>query len=262
MPEVLTGTERSEIACPKDSPAGVAPPGPANAQRFAHRPGGCLQAHPAPFRALATGGARAFRHRPAGRNDPRSVARRLLPRLRHRTGHGVLRHLKRPAAPKCASRTPCSAAPSPPAAAFFRPAQKPVFDFRAHFCHSAPMETHAFGFRLRANAPEDQKRFPISQSLKISDASPACRFHKHVALPVLHHPFSGRRPGCPSRAVRGMVRSLRSQGVAAEIATTDMTAPAFVSTPLTAHSRTLRVFLWFSSPNQPRRGVNFFTAPR
>ena len=25
------------------------------------------------------------------------------------------------------------------------------------------METHAFGFRLRANAPEGQKRFPISQ---------------------------------------------------------------------------------------------------
>ena len=99
------------------------------------------------------GGARAFRHRPAGRNDPRSVARRPLPRLRHRTGRGVLRHLKRPAAPKCASCTPCSAAPSPPAAAF---------DFRAHFCHSAPMETHAFGFRLRANAPEGQKRFPIS----------------------------------------------------------------------------------------------------
>ena len=27
-----------------------------------------------------------------------------------------------------------------------------------------PMETHAFGFRLRANAPEGQKRFPISTS--------------------------------------------------------------------------------------------------
>jgi pimeloyl-ACP methyl ester carboxylesterase len=87
-----------------------------NAHRFAHRRGGCHRAHPAPSRALARGGARAFRHRPAGRNDPRSVARRPLPRLRHRTGHGVLRHLKRPAAPKCASRTPCSAAPSPPAA--------------------------------------------------------------------------------------------------------------------------------------------------
>jgi hypothetical protein len=78
-----------------------------------------------------------------------------LPRLRHRTGRGFLSQLKRPAAPECASRTPCSAAPSPPAAA--------VFDFRAHFCHSAPMETHAFGFRLLANAPEGQKRFPKVQ---------------------------------------------------------------------------------------------------
>ena len=51
---------------------------------------------------------------------------------------------------------PLFSGPSPPAA------KKPVFDFRAHFCHSAPMETHAFGFRLRANAPEGQKRFPIS----------------------------------------------------------------------------------------------------
>ena len=43
-----------------------------------------------------------------------------------------------------------------------QPSGGSVFDFRAHFCHSAPMETHAFGFRLRANAPEGQKRFPIS----------------------------------------------------------------------------------------------------
>ena len=40
--------------------------------------------------------------------------------------------------------------------------KKPVLDFRAQFYHSAPMETHAFGFSLRANAPEGQKRFPIS----------------------------------------------------------------------------------------------------
>ncbi|HET9522741.1 MAG TPA: hypothetical protein VFO90_00835 [Terrimicrobiaceae bacterium] len=26
------------------------------------------------------------------------------------------------------------------------------------------METYAFGFRLRANAPEGQKRFPISET--------------------------------------------------------------------------------------------------
>jgi hypothetical protein len=32
---------------------------------------------------------------------------------------------------------------------------------RAHFCHSAN-GTHAFGFTLRANAPEGQKGFPIS----------------------------------------------------------------------------------------------------
>ncbi len=49
---------------------------------------------------------RISQQRPAGRTDPRSVARRTLPRLRYRTGHGVLRHLKRPAAPEYASRTP------------------------------------------------------------------------------------------------------------------------------------------------------------
>jgi hypothetical protein len=36
-----------------------------------------------------------------------------------------------------------------------------VFDFRAHFCHSAPMETHAFGLRLPVNASDGQKRFPV-----------------------------------------------------------------------------------------------------
>jgi hypothetical protein len=30
------------------------------------------------------------------------------------------------------------------------------------------METHAFGFRLRANAPEGQKRFPISRPTRRS----------------------------------------------------------------------------------------------
>ena len=46
--------------------------------------------------------------------------------------------------------------------------RKPVFDFRAHFCHSAPMETHAFGFRLPAQRPEGQKRFPISRLLGVA----------------------------------------------------------------------------------------------
>jgi hypothetical protein len=40
----------------------------------------------------------------------------------------------------------------------------PAFDFRAHFCHSAPMETHGFGFRPRANTPEGQKQFPMSDT--------------------------------------------------------------------------------------------------
>jgi hypothetical protein len=34
-----------------------------------------------------------------------------------------------------------------------------AFDFRAHFCHSAPIETHAFGLRLPANAPQGQSDF-------------------------------------------------------------------------------------------------------
>jgi hypothetical protein len=42
--------------------------------------------------------------------------------------------------------------------------KKPLFDLGADFCQSASMETHAFGFRLRTNAPEGQKRFPISIS--------------------------------------------------------------------------------------------------
>ena len=45
--------------------------------------------------------------------------------------------------------------------------------------HSAPMETHAFGFRLPGNALEGQKRIPISQ-FKCS-----CRLRLHGALPVL-----------------------------------------------------------------------------
>ena len=40
------------------------------------------------------------------------------------------------------------------------------FDFRGHFCHSTPMEMRALGFRLRANAPEGQKRLPISTRSK------------------------------------------------------------------------------------------------
>jgi hypothetical protein len=45
--------------------------------------------------------------------------------------------------------------------------RQPEFDFRAHFYHSAPMETHAFGFRLRANAPEGLKRFSYQSTVNL-----------------------------------------------------------------------------------------------
>ena len=74
---------------------------------------------------------------------------------------GVLRHLRRSSpsahleplvqAPPTLRRAGCGGAPRNP--------KKPAFVFPAHFCHSAPMETHAFGFTLRANAPEGQKHF-------------------------------------------------------------------------------------------------------
>jgi hypothetical protein len=43
-----------------------------------------------------------------------------------------------------------------------QPSGDSLLDFRAHFFHSAPRETYASGFRLPANAPQGQKRFPIS----------------------------------------------------------------------------------------------------
>jgi hypothetical protein len=68
--------------------------------------------------------------------------------------------LKRPAAPECATRTLFSG---------LRLSGGSLFDFPAHFCHSASRETHAFGFRLPANARRAKsdfllsfKRFPIS----------------------------------------------------------------------------------------------------
>jgi HPt (histidine-containing phosphotransfer) domain-containing protein len=60
-----------------------------------------------------------------------------------------------------------------------------VFDFRAHFCHSAPKETHAFGFRLPANAPEGQKRFPISSPKAISYQSVSTALRDELGLEYL-----------------------------------------------------------------------------
>jgi hypothetical protein len=50
----------------------------------------------------------------------------------------------------------CKNLAKPSGGSFFglrAPPKKPVFDFRAHFCQSAPVETHAFGFRLPAQRP-------------------------------------------------------------------------------------------------------------
>ena len=44
----------------------------------------------------------------------------------------------------------------------------PVFDFRAHFCHSAPMEAHAFSFRLRAQRPGVPKAISYQSTAKMA----------------------------------------------------------------------------------------------
>ena len=50
--------------------------------------------------------------------------------------------------------------------------KKPVFDFRAHFCHSAPVGTHAFGFTLPAQHPTRRARsdFLSVQGIKTMNA--------------------------------------------------------------------------------------------
>src|SRR5262245_47877919 len=52
-------------------------------------------------------------------------------------------------APECASRTHCSAAPSPPAAA--------VFDFRAHLYHSVPHGNALFRLQTPRQRPGGPK---------------------------------------------------------------------------------------------------------
>ena len=61
------------------------------------------------------------------------------------------------------------------------PQKSPRFTSRPNFCHSAPMETHALGFRPRANAPEGQKRSPISQRKHVISAA----FRPYVPLVCL-----------------------------------------------------------------------------
>ena len=53
------------------------------------------------------------------------------------------------AGPRRNTQTPCGA--------FL---QEPLFDFRAHFCHSAPMETHASRFSSRPTPRSAETRFP------------------------------------------------------------------------------------------------------
>jgi hypothetical protein len=97
-----------------------------------------------------------------------SAASRSWNYFPHYGGHSrSYYHLERNWAADRAPLAPLFSGPQPSGGSFFglrarRNPQKPVFDFRAHFCHSAPMKTHAFGLTLRANAPEGQKRFPIS----------------------------------------------------------------------------------------------------
>ena len=194
--EVLTGTERSEIACPKDSPAGVAPPGPANAHRFAHRPTRRMSSSASC--AILGSGKRGCACIPAptrGRNDPRSVARRPLPRLRHRTGRGVLRHLKRPAAPECASGTLVQR-PRAPATAFSgcgaRNPKKPVFDFRAHFCHFAPHGNARFRLETPGQRPGGPKTISYEYEVEAEDT----HFGGEPVAEGLARP---RRPSKPRR---------------------------------------------------------------
>ena len=101
------------------------------------------------------GGARAFRHRPAGRNDPRSVALRRLPRLRHRTGRGVLRQLKRPTAPECASRRLVQ---QPPVL------RRRLFDLRATFSTLRPWKRTLSASHSGPTPRRAKSDFPISGS--------------------------------------------------------------------------------------------------
>jgi hypothetical protein len=102
-------------------------------------------------------GVRAFRHRPAGRNDPRSVTRRPLPRLRKPNRSWRSPPPETSGSAQVRLSHPLFSGPQPSGGSFF------VFDLPAPYCQSAPTETHAFGFRLGTNAPEGQKRFPISE---------------------------------------------------------------------------------------------------
>jgi hypothetical protein len=67
--------------------------------------------------------------------------------------------------------------------------RQPVFDFRAHFCHSAPFKTHAFDLMYRAN-------IGVEPSLGQTSGKPADR-----------HGTSARRLRSHGRFMDGSVHS-------------------------------------------------------
>jgi hypothetical protein len=89
------------------------------------------------------------------------MERALLARTSRRNGKLMpIGHRRRRRSLQSGDERP--SAPFAPSASAPSPLWRPDFDFQDHFCHSAPMEAHAFGFRLRANAQEGQKQFPIA----------------------------------------------------------------------------------------------------
>jgi hypothetical protein len=81
--------------------------------------------------------------------------------------------------------------------------EKAVFDFRVHFLLLCAHGNARFDFRLRANAPEGQKRFPISRMKKM----PAITF-----LSVLAILFFGFEL-CPAQAEEpGLLDGMKFEG--------------------------------------------------
>ena len=87
----------------------------------------------------------------------------------------------------------------------------PVFDFRAPLCHSAPMETHAFGFHFRTTPRRAKSESPIgrantgySMRLAVRD-TPLQRIGSSAHVPFTLDPETRRRP-CSARGNEHGVR--------------------------------------------------------
>jgi hypothetical protein len=128
-----------------------------NAHRFAHRRGGFSSSASCAFSGSGKRGW-ACNPAPTRRAKRPSIHGSTAPsRLRHRTGHGVLRHLKPSGSARVRLSHPLFSDPSPPATAFSgcgaRTRKSPSLTSGSTFVTLRPMETHAFGFRPPANAP-------------------------------------------------------------------------------------------------------------